>query len=121
MTTLPPLFPPPASIPLTSEVKAAYKALYDTYEVAIENTTDPGLLEVLNASQTNVDNVLTKNAMYVLNANTALFQALTDQIKSTNDELLVLKKQIEQVADRVSMAAQVLGAITTVLNLVPVG
>ena len=121
MTTLPPLSPPPPSIPLTPEVKAAYKALYDTYEVAIENTTDPGLLEVLNASQTNVDNILTKNAMYVLNANTALFQALMDQIKSTNDELLKLKKQIEAVAGHVAMAAQILGAITTVLKAVPIG
>jgi len=117
---LPFIHPDPPSIPLAPEVKAAYKALYDVYETAIENTTDPGLLGVLNASQLNVDNILTKNAMYVLNANTALFQAIMDQIKSTNDDLLKLKKQIEDVAAHVNMAAQILGAIGTVLTVVPI-
>jgi len=56
-------------------------------QTAIETTTDPGVLEALNSSRTNVDNVLTKDVMYRIEANTALYDALLLRINSTNDEL----------------------------------
>jgi hypothetical protein len=107
------------TIPLTDDLRIAYRALYDQYEALIEATTDPGLLEALNASQTDVDNILTKDSMYRLHANTALYQALLEQINSTNDDLAALKKQIQTVASHVAEAGDVIAAITKVLSLVP--
>jgi hypothetical protein len=75
------------TIPLAANVREAYQDLYDTLEDAIENTEDPAALAVLNSSQINVDDVLTKDDMYRLHADTALFQALHDQIDNTNTEL----------------------------------
>ena len=90
MPTLPPDPTPPPLIPLSSEARAAYQGLYDTYEGAIEATADPGLLEMLLASQTDVDNILTKDNLYRLHANSELLAALTKQIKSTNGDLRTL-------------------------------
>ena len=52
--------PTTPQIPLPLELKAAYEALNSKYEEAIESTRDLGLLEALNASQTDVGNILTK-------------------------------------------------------------
>jgi hypothetical protein len=106
------------TLPLTDDLRAAYKALYDQYESLIEATTDPGLLGVLDSSQTDVDNILTKDSMYRLHANTALYQALMQQIKSTNNDLAALKKQIQTVASHVAEAGDAIAAITKVLSLV---
>ena len=107
------------TIPLTEIVRAAYVDLYDQLEDAIESTTDPANLQILNASQTNVDNVLTKDDLYRLHANTALFQALHEEIDSTNSELDNLRKQIKAIATDFDMAGDVIAAITKVLTLVP--
>jgi hypothetical protein len=108
------------SIPLTPAVRAAYENLYAQYEDTIENTTDPGVLAALNASQADVDDILTKDDMYRLHANTALFQALLEQIKSTNDDLQKLKDQIAAIASDISTAGQIIDAINKVLSLVPI-
>ncbi|ADW67112.1 hypothetical protein [Granulicella tundricola] len=118
MTIQPPI--PPAqtvAIPLTPEVRAAYQALYDANEALIENTTDPGFLAALNDVSTNVGNILTKDNLYRIEANNALFQALQQQINSTNASLLALKKQIQAVASHVSEAGTVLSAIDKVVSL----
>ena len=100
MSTTPPSIPPapiagaPASptIPLTPVLRAAYEDLYTKYETAIESSTDPGVIAALSASQANVDGTLTLDNMYRLKAITALYNALLQQINSTNDELKALQR-----------------------------
>jgi hypothetical protein len=108
---------PSPAIPLADDVRAAYQDLYDKYEASIEATTDPGVLAALNASQAAVDDILTKDAMYRIHADTGLFQALLAQIKSTNDDLKKLKDQIAAVASHVAMAGEIIAAIDKVITL----
>jgi hypothetical protein len=117
--TNPPTTPPAPAIPLTPELHAAYQDLYDKYETAIESTTDIGALEALNASQLDVGNILTKDGEYRLAANTALYDALLQQIDSTNVQLNALQTQILAISNGVSTFADILGAIEKVLTLVP--
>jgi hypothetical protein len=108
------------TIPLTPALRSAYEDLYSKYETAIENTTDPGVIEALSASQSNVDDTLTLDNMYRLKAITALYNALLQQINSTNDELKALQKQILAISTGVSTFGDVLGAIAKVLSLLSV-
>jgi hypothetical protein len=112
--------PPPAPlIPLTPALRSAYQNLLATYETAIENTTDPGVLEALNSSRTNVDDVLTKDSIYKLEATTALYEALLQQISDTNDELAALQAQILAISSGISTFGNVLSAIGKVMALFP--
>ena len=111
--------PGPVTIPLSTEVRKAYQDLYDSIEAAIEGTKGTALLEALNVMQAEVDNVLTKDDMYRLHANTELFNALLQQINDTNQALEVLQNQISSIAAGFNQAGQVLAAITKVLTLVP--
>ncbi len=115
----PGLPPGPVEIPLSTELRKAYEDLYDTIEAAIEGTKDTAVLEALNARQADVDNVLTKDDMYRLQANTALFEALCKQISDTNEGLKELEKQISSIAAGFNDAGQVLAAINKVLTLIP--
>lgn len=117
--TTPPTTPSAPTIPLTPELRAAYQNLLDKYQTAIENTADPGVLEALNSSRTNVDNVLTKDTMYRIEANTVLYGALLQQINGTNDELKALQAQILAISSGVSTFGDILGAIDKVLTLIP--
>ena len=127
MSTTPPSIPPapiagaPASptIPLTPVLRAAYEDLYTKYETAIENSTDPGVIAALSASQANVDDTLTLDNMYRLKAITALYNALLQQINSTNDELKALQKQILAISSGVSTFGDILAAINKVLSFLP--
>ena len=111
--------PTAPTIPLPDAVRAAYQDLYAKLETAIENTTDPAALEALNAAQLNVDNTLTKDNMYRLQANTELFQALLQQINDTNSGLKTLQEQIAAIASHFATAADIIAAINKVLTLVP--
>ena len=115
----PGLPPGPVEIPLSTELRKAYEDLYDTIEAAIEGTKDTAVIEALNARQADVDNVLTKDDMYRLQANTALFEALCKQISDTNEGLKELEKQISSIAAGFNDAGQVLAAINKVLTLIP--
>jgi len=117
--TTPPTTPPAPTIPLTPELRSAYQDLLAHYQTAIENSTDPGVLEALNSSRTNVDDVLTQDAMYRLVANTALYDALLQQINSTDDELKALQAQILAISSGISTFGDILGAINKVLTLIP--
>ena len=112
---------PPGSptLPLSTEARKAYVDLYNTLETAIQGTTDVALLLALNPVQTQVSNVLTKDNMYKLHANTELFQALLAQIEDTNEDLETLQDQISSIASGFEMAGKVLAAINKVLTLVP--
>jgi len=107
------------TIPLTSEVRAAYQNLFDRMQNAIETTTDVALLEALNTWQGEVDDILTKDNMYRIEASSALFDALLEQINQTNEGLEKLRKQIQSIAKGFEIAGQVLAAINKVLTLVP--
>jgi hypothetical protein len=66
-----------------------------------------------------VDDVLTRDAIYRIQANSAGFEALKSQINDTNDELKKLQEQIESIASHFELAGQILAAINKVLTLVP--
>jgi hypothetical protein len=127
MPSEPPINPPssgagatsPANLPLTPELRAAYENLYNQYEVAIENTIDPGVLEALSASQKTVEDTLSLDNMYRLKAITALYNALLQQIDSTNEKLKALQTQILAISSGISTFGDILGAISKVLSLLP--
>jgi hypothetical protein len=115
-----PAVPPSApAIPLIPQVRAAYLDLYNKFETAIENTRDPGVHAALLASQSNVDDVLTKDDLYKIEANTSLYSALLDQINGTNSDLDALQGQILAISSGVSTFGDILAAISKVLTLVP--
>jgi tRNA A37 N6-isopentenylltransferase MiaA len=109
----------PIALPLSTELRSAYKELHDAIEEAIETSRDAAVLEALNACQAEVDNVLTKDDMYRLHQNTELFNALCRQINDTNEGLEELKERISSIAAGFSEAGQVLAAINKVLTLLP--
>jgi hypothetical protein len=115
-----PPVPPAPTLPLTPQVRAAYQDLYDKYEDAIHGTTDPVVLEALIDSKDDVDDVLTKDDMYHIEQNTAIYDALLGQINDTNTNLKALKVQIAAVASHIATAGAIIGAIDKVLGLVGV-
>jgi len=106
-------------IPLTPELRAAYKDLYDKMQAQLDNTMDLAVIEALNVSQPQVDEVLRKDDLYKLNANTAAFNALQKQIDFTNQGLKTLQGQISSIASHFTMAAEIMAAITKILTIVP--
>ncbi len=116
---LPPA-PPNPTIPLTPAARTAYQDLYTKNELAIQATTDPGVLEALNSAQLDVRNILTKDNMYRLHATTALYDALLLQINTTNSSLKDLQKQIQAIIDDFAHAADIVGAIQKVLDAVAI-
>jgi ABC-type transporter Mla subunit MlaD len=115
-TTSPGGLPTSPNIPLSADLRAAYQSLYDTIETAIENTTDVTALQALNAQQAQIDDVLQKDAIYQLGANTEAFNALQSQINDTNAGLKTLQSQIQATAAHFQTAADILGAINKVLS-----
>lgn len=106
------------SIPLSPDVKAAYKNAYNIMQAQLDSTMDPVAIEALNAAQPQVQSVLDKNDLYTLDQDTAVFTALQKQIGVTNNSLKALKAQIAATASHFTMAADILTAIDAVLALV---
>lgn len=104
-------------IPLTPELRAAYTALNAQLEAAIEATADVTALEALNAQQAQVDDVLQKDAIYQLGANTTSFNELLTQMNSTNNGLKTLQTQIKTTASHFQTADSILSAIGKVFGL----
>ena len=111
--------PAQPTLPLASDVRAAYKDLYAKLQGEFENTSNTVALEALNDPLTNVSNILTKDDIYRLQQDTALFQALLKQINDTNKDLKTLRDQIAAVASAFSTAGDIIQAINKVLTLVP--
>ena len=109
--------PPQPPIPLTPELRAAYQDLYNQIEVAIEGTADPVALQALNAQQAQVDDILRKDDLYRLGANTTAFNALLKQINDTNSGLKTLQGQIASTASHFATADKIIGAISKVFGL----
>ncbi len=114
-----PPFAPPA-IPLTADLRAAYENLSAKYQAAFLANPDYAFRLQVHDWKTDVDDILEKDARYRLDANTALLQALLEQIESTNVDLAKIKVQITAVAADFALAGDVLSAINTVLTLLPV-
>jgi uncharacterized protein (DUF2342 family) len=114
-----PAMPGPLTIPLSSDIRQAYEDLAASIETAIETTKDTAVLDALNPMKGQVDDVLTKDDLYKLEANTKLFNALQQQIRDTNQGLQKLQQQISSIAAGFSEAGQVLAAINKVLTLIP--
>jgi hypothetical protein len=114
-----PTLPAQPTIPLTPDARAAYQELYNKFQAEIEGTTDGIALVTLNDSRDAVVAVLDMDDTYRLNQNTALFNDLLEQIKSTNTDLDKLKAEIAAVASHISTAADIIAAIDKVLTIVP--
>jgi hypothetical protein len=110
--------PPNPTIPLSPPVRAAFEDLRNQLQTAIESTADVTALQALNDAYPQVDDVLTMDDEYRLNANTAAFNALLGQINDTNDQLKTLQGQIQSIASHFKTAAAILAAINKVLTLV---
>jgi hypothetical protein len=111
--------PTAPSIPLTPEVRAAYQNLYNKIQAQIDSTMDLAAIQALNPQLAAVDQVLTKDDLYKLNANTAALNALQKLINDTNQGLDKLHAQITSIASHFQMAADILAAIEKVRSLVP--
>ena len=119
--TTPPVANPPASptILLTPELRAAYQALYNKIQAAIDGAMDLATVEALNVWQPEVEQVLTKDDEYKLSADTAIFEALQKQINYANAGLKVLRDEIASIASHVALAGDIIGGIDTVLSFFP--
>lgn len=107
------------TIPLAPEVRAAYEDLYKKMQDALDNTMDADVVEALNTWQPQVDRILKQDDEYKLTADTNIFEALQQQIDTTNKGLKVLQGQISSIASHFAMAGEIIGAINKVLSLVP--
>lgn len=125
MTTSPKAVPladtlPAPVIPLAPDVRAAYDALNAKLEEAIEATKDVAALQELNASQYQVDDVLSKDGIYRIQTTTKLYHDLLGQINETNRGLKDLQEKIVAVSGGFAHAGEVLALIATVLKIVPI-
>lgn len=111
--------PATPSLPLSDELRAAYQDLYDKLEAATESTTDVAALEALNAAMPQVDEVLTGDRIYRLQANTAVCEALLQQITATNNQLQQLQQQVASVASHFSEAGDIIAAVSKVFSVLP--
>ena len=111
--------PAAPTIPLTADARAAYVDLYNKIQSAIDSTMDLATVEALNPMLAQVHDVLTKDDLYKISANTAAFNALQQQINSTNTGLQALQGQIASIASHIATAGDILAAITKVLTLLP--
>jgi hypothetical protein len=109
----------PPTIPLTDQARAACEDLYAKLQAALDNTDDPGVYEELSAARTDVDNILTKDTEYRLQANTALYEALLGQIQDTTLSLKSLHDQILAIDNRLEIFGDVVGALAKVVSILP--
>jgi DNA repair ATPase RecN len=111
--------PTAPSIPLTPEVRAAYQDLYNKIQAELDNTMDLAAIQALNPRLAEIDQILTKDDLYKLSANTVALNVLQKQISDTNRSLDKLHAQITSIASHFQKAADILAAIEKVLTLIP--
>ncbi len=119
--TPPPIAPPSTAvtIPLAPAMRTAYEELSTSYQAAFDANPDYAFRVELRDWKTDVDNILEKDAMYRLNANTALLEALLKQINGTNTDLVKIKAEIAAIAGDFAKVGIVMAAIDKVLTLLP--
>ncbi len=108
------------TLPLPDATRAAYEDLYNKAQAAIESTVDPDLLTGLNDARDGIDDILSADDAFRLNANSAAFADLTKKIGKVNDGLTALQTQIAAVAKTLGRYSAVAGAIGKVLSMFPV-
>ena len=104
------------TIPLPDPLRAAYEDLYSQLEAQYQATADATVLGAIGPARDNVSEILTKDDMYKLSQDTAIFTALQAQIASTNSGLQTLQAQIQSTASHFSLAGSIVSAITRVLT-----
>ena len=110
---------PPPAIPLAPAIRAAYQDLSAKYQAAFDANPDYAFRVEVRDWKTDVDNILEKDAMYRMNANTALLEAILVQIKGTNTDLVKIKAEIAAIAGDFALVGDILTAINKVLTLLP--
>jgi hypothetical protein len=118
-TPTPGNLPAAPTIPLADDLRAAYEDLYDKLEKQYQATSDLTVLGAIGPARDNVKNILTKDDMYKFSQDTAIFQALLQQISDTNQNLATLQGQIQATASHFAMAGQILAAVNKVLSYFP--
>jgi hypothetical protein len=115
-TTPPANLPTSPTIPLSDELHAAYNDLLNSLQAQYQSSADPAVRGAIGPLLYSVDDILTKDNMYKLSQDTAIFAALQTQITSTNQGLQTLQAQIGSTDSRFSMAGDILAGITKVLT-----
>jgi hypothetical protein len=100
-------------------VEEAYQDLLKKIQAGIDSTMDLATIQALNMWWAEVDQVLTKNRLYKLSADTDIFEALQKQINYTNQGIKTLRDQISSIASHFAMAGDIIAAIGKVLTLIP--
>ncbi|MGA1984547.1 MAG: hypothetical protein ABSG84_19040 [Acidobacteriaceae bacterium] len=108
--------PTPSESPTEAQVYSIYQNLLDTINHEIFATADPDVLQVLEPASQALTDLLDDDDMVHLEANTALFAALTPEMKTANDALKTAQAQIAAVADKLADAGKVISALTQVLT-----
>lgn len=111
LTEVPPLAAEMPAFPLTLEKRAAYQALYATYQAAMDSTTDPVVLTAIDPSYLDVGQLLTKDHIYTLSRTTENFTELKEQFVRTNDGIETLAVQIAATSAHFAEAATILAVI----------
>jgi hypothetical protein len=101
----------------TTDVIAAYKALYDTLGRAYWEASDINAKDQIQGTRDAIYDILTDFNIGQLQTNTAAYLALTARIKHANGALEKIKDEINQITKNITTAASVVSAITKVLNI----
>ncbi len=108
--------PTPPEPPTEAQIYDMYQNLLDAINTEIFATADPDVLHVLEPASQALTDLLDDEDMIHLEANTALFAALTPKMKAANDALKAAQAQIAAVADKLANAGKVISALTQVLT-----
>ena len=107
------------TIPLSADVRASYEDVYAKNQAAINSTNDFELLKSLNESQTAIGNLLSADDQYRIHADDAKYKEILAQLAQTNAGLDALQNKIAGIAGEFGVLADVVGAITKLLTIVP--
>ena len=108
---------PTTSDPTEGQVYAAFQSALDALNAACAQTSDPEAVMILNNTAQAISDALSDVNEVDLQANTAVFTALTPEMKTANDALKKLKDQEDAIAAKIGTAGKVFAAIDGVLQL----
>jgi hypothetical protein len=108
---------PTPSNPTEGQVYAAFQSALDALNAACEATIDPQAVMILNDAAQAISDALSDVNEVDLQANTAVFAALTPELETANDALKKLKGQEDAIAAKIGAAGKVFAAIDGVLQL----
>lgn len=103
--------------PTEAQVYAAFQSALDALNAACESTSDPEAVMILNDAAQALSDALSNTNEVDLQANTAVFSALTPEMKTANDALKKLKDQQDAITAKIGTAGKVFAAIDGVLQL----